>query len=84
MTERRVTSGRQHAVQTFSRLVHVAGELLKTDGRIHQITQQQLGGVRFALQQQAGGLLQQSAGVRWLGLDAGGDGLFEITCEGHV
>ena len=58
MTERRVTGGGQHTVQAFRRLVHVAGELLKTDGRIHQITQQQLGCVRLTLQQQAGGLLQ--------------------------
>ena len=58
MTERGVTGGRQHEVQAFGWLVHVAGELLKTDGRIHQITQQQLGRLRLALQQQAGGLLQ--------------------------
>jgi hypothetical protein len=40
--------------------------------------------LRLALQQQTGGLLQQSAGVGRLGLNAGGDGLSEVACEGDV
>jgi hypothetical protein len=49
---------RQHPVQTLARFGGQRCELLKANGGVNQITQDQAGGLRFTVEEQGGRLIQ--------------------------
>jgi hypothetical protein len=75
---------RERPVQALGRLMNFLGQRLKADRGEHQVMQDQLGRLRFAIDEQGDGLVQQGLGEGRIFLYARGQGLFEITGQCHV
>lgn len=77
----RIARGRAHAVQALARLGRHYGELLETDRGIDEIAQNQPRGLRFAIQEQRGCLVEQRLRERGIPIDAFGERSPEIACQ---
>lgn len=75
----RVSPGRQHPVQAFARPFGQFGKLLEAERCVDKVAQDEARGLRFAVQEQRGRLVQQRFSEGRVALDALDHRLLEVS-----